>query len=187
MGAGAAWAAPGGVFARAWAAWAAACGHAPATVFLALVQAAGSFLALFLAGRAFLGAAANLTVNEAINRHRYRYLWDDASGKYENPFDRGFVANFREFFAAPPEVDAPPPPRGMHAGAAGGPGPFARMYVCFSASGFFELQEKVFDLVSNSPFAGMIAGLLFRFCPRQCGDVARELEYAAGVEEGVYG
>lgn len=44
-----------------------------------------------------LYAAYNLTMNEAFNYHRYRYL-KDSDGHYRNPFNRGVVENIKEFF-----------------------------------------------------------------------------------------
>ena len=42
-------------------------------------------------------ASFNLTVNERINHKRYGYL-KDGKGDYYNPFDRGLISNFKEFF-----------------------------------------------------------------------------------------
>lgn len=44
----------------------------------------------------------NLTTNEMVNYKRYSYL-RDKKGKYLNPFSRGPVLNFIEFFLYPPD------------------------------------------------------------------------------------
>ncbi|KAG8184534.1 hypothetical protein JTE90_012623 [Oedothorax gibbosus] len=50
-----------------------------------------------LSGSTVLYAAYNLTMNEAFNYHRYRYL-KDSDGHYHNPFNRGVFENVKEFF-----------------------------------------------------------------------------------------
>lgn len=49
-----------------------------------------------------LHACMNLTTNEMFNYKRYSYL-RDKRGKYLNPFSRGPVLNFIEFFLCPPD------------------------------------------------------------------------------------
>ncbi|KAL0111526.1 hypothetical protein PUN28_013021 [Cardiocondyla obscurior] len=49
-----------------------------------------------------LHACMNLTTNEMFNYKRYSYL-RDKKGKYLNPFSRGPVLNFIEFFLCPPD------------------------------------------------------------------------------------
>lgn len=51
--------------------------------------------------------AKGLTVNEVMNRHRYRYLFEIVPEldekprmRFRNPFDKGFMVNFFEFFIA---------------------------------------------------------------------------------------
>ena len=41
---------------------------------------------------------ANLTTNEASNYRKYFYLWRSSSRHFFNPFDRGLVSNWMEFF-----------------------------------------------------------------------------------------
>lgn len=53
-----------------------------------------------LLARAMALAAANLTVNEWLNRHRYLYLQHEAAG-FCNRFDRGAAANCLDFWAGP--------------------------------------------------------------------------------------
>lgn len=48
-----------------------------------------------------LHACMNLTTNEMFNYKRYSYL-RDKKGRYLNPFSRGPVLNFIEFFLCPP-------------------------------------------------------------------------------------
>lgn len=50
----------------------------------------------------------NLTTNEMFNYKRYSYL-RDKKGKYSNPFSRGPVLNFIEFFLYPPDHYATDP------------------------------------------------------------------------------
>jgi len=52
------------------------------------------WLTLLVTGQ-FLLQLFNVTMNEFMNRSKYRYM-QDSSGKYRNPFNRGFVMNIRE-------------------------------------------------------------------------------------------
>ena len=52
--------------------------------------------------------ASNITINELSNAHRYAYL-QASDGGFANPFDKGVVANLRQFFTAAanaPLIDA---------------------------------------------------------------------------------
>eukprot|EP00824_Muranothrix_gubernata_P005869 TRINITY_DN17637_c0_g1_i1.p1 TRINITY_DN17637_c0_g1~~TRINITY_DN17637_c0_g1_i1.p1 ORF type:complete len:691 (+),score=127.34 TRINITY_DN17637_c0_g1_i1:2-2074(+) len=44
----------------------------------------------------------NMTTNELSNAHRYSHFMD-ANGAFRNPFDKGFVENWKEFLSAPSE------------------------------------------------------------------------------------
>ena len=51
--------------------------------------------------------AQNITINELSNAHRYNYL-RASDGSFVNPFDKGYVANLRQFFtesASSPLID----------------------------------------------------------------------------------
>ncbi|XP_023222196.1 probable protein S-acyltransferase 23 isoform X2 [Centruroides sculpturatus] len=54
-------------------------------------------LGWMLTGSTLLYAAYNLTTNEAFNYKRYGYLMD-SKGHYHNPFSRGLLENFKEYF-----------------------------------------------------------------------------------------
>jgi hypothetical protein len=61
--------------------------------------------------RAVYAVFAELTSNEMANLHRYTYLYDPATGAYDNPFDSGIVRNTIRFFVGlrgvpPPDWDA---------------------------------------------------------------------------------
>lgn len=49
-----------------------------------------------------LHACMNLTTNEMFNYKRYPYL-RDKRGRYQNPFSRGPLMNFIEFFVCVPD------------------------------------------------------------------------------------
>lgn len=58
------------------------------------------FMSGFLLMRALFLAAANLTVNEWMNRHRYVHLHYTGAG-FSNRFDRGVAANCYDFWCGP--------------------------------------------------------------------------------------
>lgn len=58
------------------------------------------FMVAFLAGRQALCIAGNLTINELLNLHKYDHLRQDDGTMY-NRFDRGLLANCKQFWAAP--------------------------------------------------------------------------------------
>jgi hypothetical protein len=66
---------------------------AATAVVLALAQVGGIVYNSFLLGRAALGAATNITVNEEMNVARYEYLQGGHGGTFLNPFDEGAAAN----------------------------------------------------------------------------------------------
>jgi hypothetical protein len=100
VGAAAAAAAPPtGLRLLAAALWAAQASRPGWLLLLALALPTLAAAAGLLARHALL-AAANLTVNEWVNRSRYLYLNQDAGG-YSNRFDRGPAANCFEFWALP--------------------------------------------------------------------------------------
>lgn len=55
---------------------------------------------LFLLGRALICIAANLTVNELMNRQRYSHFNHELAG-YCNRFDRGLLYNCYQFWLSP--------------------------------------------------------------------------------------
>ena len=59
-------------------------------------------LVAFLLLRQLLCISANLTVNELLSRHRYRYLMHEADAAYYNRFDRGPAANCLQFWSKSP-------------------------------------------------------------------------------------
>jgi hypothetical protein len=64
------------------------------------VQVPTMFMSGFLLMRALFLAAANLTVNEWMNRHRYVHLHYTGAG-FSNRFDRGVAANCYDFWCGP--------------------------------------------------------------------------------------
>jgi hypothetical protein len=70
----------------------------PVVMLNLLLQACCTAFNLLLCVRACYGVAAELTSNEMANAARYRYLWEESSGEYHNPFDRGLLRNARRFF-----------------------------------------------------------------------------------------
>jgi hypothetical protein len=64
------------------------------------VQVPTMFMSGFLLMRALFLAAANLTVNEWMNRHRYVHLHYTGAG-FSNRFDRGVAANCYDFCCGP--------------------------------------------------------------------------------------
>ncbi|XP_020298877.1 probable protein S-acyltransferase 23 [Pseudomyrmex gracilis] len=62
-------------------------------------------LGLILTFFSVLHACMNLTTNEMFNYKKYSYL-KDKKGKYLNPFSRGPMFNFIEFFLCPPDREA---------------------------------------------------------------------------------
>jgi hypothetical protein len=70
--------------------WTAA-SHSPGLLLLLMLQLPGLFISCSLLFRALALAAANLTVNEWMNRHRYLYL--QHQGGFCNRFDRGPAHN----------------------------------------------------------------------------------------------
>ncbi len=81
---------------RLWVGWVA---H-PVVMLNLLIQSAALAFNSFLCGRAAYCVAAELTSNEMANAARYAYLQHPETGKYDNPFDAGVLANTRRFFAA---------------------------------------------------------------------------------------
>ncbi len=81
---------------RLWVGWVA---H-PVVFVNLLIQCAALAFNSFLCVRAVYGVAAELTSNEMVNTSRYEYLQHPETGKYDNPFDAGVLANTRRFFAA---------------------------------------------------------------------------------------
>lgn len=79
--------------------WHAPASH-PALLLLAALQAPLLVAALIMAGRMGFGIAANVTVNEMVNRFRYSYLNHELAG-YCNRFDRGVGPNCVQFWAPP--------------------------------------------------------------------------------------
>ena len=73
----------------------------PLPLVLGLAQVGGIVYNSFLLGRAALGAATNITVNEDMNVGRYEYLQGGHGGVFLNPFDGGAAANCEEFFRDP--------------------------------------------------------------------------------------
>jgi hypothetical protein len=73
----------------------------PLPLVLGLAQVGGIVYNSFLLGRAALGAATNITVNEDINVARYEYLQGGHGGTFLNPFDEGAAANCEQFFRDP--------------------------------------------------------------------------------------
>jgi hypothetical protein len=65
----------------------------PLPLVLGLAQVGGIVYNSFLLGRAALGAATNITVNEEMNVARYEYLQGGHGGTFLNPFDEGAAAN----------------------------------------------------------------------------------------------
>ncbi|KAF6254067.1 DHHC palmitoyltransferase-domain-containing protein [Scenedesmus sp. NREL 46B-D3] len=82
--------------------WAAA-GSSPGLLLLLLLQLPSLLVSCSLLLRALALAAANLTVNEWLNRRRYLYLQHQAG--FCNRFDRGPAHNCWEFWAGPSVVD----------------------------------------------------------------------------------
>lgn len=74
--------------------------HHRGILFLLLVQVPFTIAAIILSGRMAFCIAANLTVNELINRKRYTYLNHELAG-YSNRFDRGTVHNCFQFWCEP--------------------------------------------------------------------------------------
>jgi len=68
------------------------------------VQVPTMLMSGFLLFRALALAAANLTVNEWLNRHRYVYLHYTGAG-FSNRFDRGIATNCYDFWCGPKFVD----------------------------------------------------------------------------------
>ena len=72
----------------------------PRYFFVTVLASAQGLLLVFLCGlmiEQVRNIAANVTVNERINRSRYYWL-HDSQGRDHNRFDRGAAANFFEFF-----------------------------------------------------------------------------------------
>ena len=76
-----------------------------------------------LAGAQVAAAARNVTTNEQINSHKYKYL-QSAGGDFRNPFDRGCQRNLSDFclLAAPPQQDLAADVEAQGAGAGAGSG-----------------------------------------------------------------
>ena len=74
-------------------------------------QVAALIFNSLLCARAVYAIFAELTSNEMANLHRYTYMYDPATGAYDNPFDSGILRNTIRFFAGlrgvpPPDWDA---------------------------------------------------------------------------------
>jgi hypothetical protein len=74
--------------------------HNPSAALHMCVQVPTMFMSGFLLMRALLLAAANLTVNEWMNRYRYVHLHYTGAG-FSNRFDRGVAANCYDFWCGP--------------------------------------------------------------------------------------
>jgi hypothetical protein len=64
-----------------------------------------SWMALFglsLARHHIRLIARNLTTNEAVNYGKYEYLKDPETGRFRNPYNRGWQSNFLQFFGVEP-------------------------------------------------------------------------------------
>eukprot|EP00775_Hariotina_reticulata_P008923 gene8923-9100_t len=83
--------------------WAAA-GPSTGLLLLLLLQVPALFISIPLLVRALALAAANLTVNEWVNRQRYLYLQHENAG-FCNRFDKGLAHNCWEFWSGPRMVD----------------------------------------------------------------------------------
>ena len=58
----------------------------------------------FLIAEQTLNQCFNITTNERINRKRYTWLMNPATGKFENKFDRGKIKNILEFWQCSNDV-----------------------------------------------------------------------------------
>ncbi len=101
----------------------------PVVMLNLLTQAGFTAFNLMLCSRALYGICAELTANEMANARRYAYLWDADSGEYDNPFDRGVLANTWRFFAS--LRGAPPTDWDAMAKEARAPAPLLSVATCF--------------------------------------------------------
>jgi hypothetical protein len=88
-------------------------GDSPLVICVTLVSVPAAWYLLWYVLLELYGVSFNITVNEAFNRHRYRYLYypyQFPSGnfglRYNNPFDKGIWANWVEFLAGGSELEA---------------------------------------------------------------------------------
>jgi palmitoyltransferase len=76
----------------------------PLVVVLMLFHIVNSFWESFVLWGQFRGIGVNVTTNESMNAYRYSYLKDPA-GNFYNPFDQGWLTNWKEFLFNPRRID----------------------------------------------------------------------------------
>ncbi len=75
--------------------------EAPAIVWLGCFGVLSSVLIASLAGLQLYQALRNLTTNELSNYRRLEYFYLHEDGRFRNPFNLGFLSNFRDFWRHP--------------------------------------------------------------------------------------